>query len=122
LFNGNEWELVRLFRNLMDNAVSYSPAEKPVRVTARRDASFVVVSVSDEGSGIAPEHLTHLGERFYRADESRARPTGGTGLGLSICKSIVNAHGGRLRFESCVGVGTVVTVELPAFPGCVRDL
>ena len=113
LVTGNESELVRLFRNLMDNALSYSPEAKQVRVTARREANHIIIQVLDQGVGIAPEHLAHLGERFYRADESRTRPTGGTGLGLSICKSIVNAHGGNLKFESQVGVGTTVTVELP---------
>lgn len=56
--------------------------------------------VTDTGAGMAAEHLPHLGERFYRADPSRTRPTGGTGLGLSICRGIVDAHGGTLGFES----------------------
>jgi signal transduction histidine kinase len=69
--------------------------------------------VQDTGEGIAPEHLPHLGERFYRVDAARTGDTGGTGLGLAICRSIVNAHGGDLRIESQVGTGTTVNVTLP---------
>ena len=64
-------------------------------------------------SGIAPEHPAHLGERFYRVEESRPRPSGGTGLGLSICKDIAVAHKGTLTLESVLGIGTTVRVILP---------
>ncbi len=109
---GNEMELLRLFVNLMDNAVRYTPPDGRVTVTAQPVNGGVEVVVRDTGKGIAPEHLPHLGERFYRGDASRTRPTGGTGLGLSICKSIIAAHGGSLRFESELGAGTAVTVFL----------
>ena len=111
---GNEGELTRLFSNLLDNAVRYSPDNGQVTVTAKRENHRVVIAISDTGIGIAPEHLAHLGERFYRVDTSRTRPTGGTGLGLSICKGIVEAHHGAIDWESTVGVGTTVTVSLPA--------
>ena len=78
---GNQAELARLFRNLLDNAVHYTPPDGQIQVTARREQSNVVVTVRDTGSGIAPEHLPRLGTRFYRVDASRTRPTGGTGLG-----------------------------------------
>lgn len=110
---GNQSELARLFRNLLDNAVRYTPAEGAITVTARSRQNVVIVTVTDTGSGIAPEHLPHLGTRFHRVDASRTRPTGGTGLGLSICRSIVEAHGGTLTFASQLGVGTTVTVVLP---------
>ncbi len=113
IVKGNEEELTRLFRNLLDNAVRYTPAEGQITVTARASQEKVVVTVEDTGVGIAPEHLLHLGERFYRVDTSRTRPTGGTGLGLSICRSIVEAHGGTLAFESVPDVGTKVRVTLP---------
>jgi signal transduction histidine kinase len=112
-FRGNQGELVRLFRNLLDNAVRYTPPEGKITVRAQRVAAKIMVTVEDTGMGIAPEHLPHLGERFYRVDASRTRPTGGTGLGLSICRSIVEAHGGELRFQSMLGVGTTATVILP---------
>ncbi len=111
--SGSEEELVRLLKNLLDNAIRYTPVEGSITVTATHQGENVVVTVHDTGEGIAPEHLPHLGERFYRIDSSRSRPTGGTGLGLSICKGIVEAHGGSLQFKSEPGVGTTVIVTLP---------
>lgn len=113
LIRGNQAELTRLFRNLLDNALRYTPPTGSVTLAAHAENENVIVTVSDTGAGIAAHHLPHLGERFYRVDESRTRPTGGTGLGLSICRSIVDAHGGTMRFESAHGVGTTVTVTLP---------
>ncbi|MCW3096834.1 MAG: sensor histidine kinase [Chthonomonadaceae bacterium] len=114
---GNEAELVRLFRNLLDNAIRYTPSDGVIQVTARIDHTMdppqIVIAVQDTGAGMAPEDLAHVGERFYRVDASRTRPTGGTGLGLSICKGIVAAHNGTLHFASALGVGTTVTVSLP---------
>jgi signal transduction histidine kinase len=113
-FYGNGLELTRLFRNLLDNAVRYTPAEGSITVTAGVASGEAVVTVKDTGPGIAPEHLPHLGERFYRVDASRTRPGGGTGLGLAICRGIVEAHHGAIHFESQLQVGTTVTVTLPA--------
>jgi signal transduction histidine kinase len=110
---GNEGELVRLFTNLLDNALRYTPGDGEINVTASRQGDQVRITVADTGVGIAPEHLVHLGERFFRADASRSRKEGGTGLGLSICKAIVQAHRGTITFESTVGVGTTVQVTLP---------
>lgn len=76
----------------------------------------VTVTVTDTGEGIAPEHLPHLGERFYRVDAARAAGTGGTGLGLAICRSIIEAHGGRMTIESQVGEGTAVRIRLLLCP------
>ncbi|MBA3897996.1 MAG: hypothetical protein H0X36_12880, partial [Sphingomonadaceae bacterium] len=73
-----------------------------------------VLSVADQGDGIAPEHVPRLTERFYRVDAGRSRAIGGTGLGLAIVKHIVERHRGRLEFGSEPGVGTTVTVRLPA--------
>ena len=111
--SGNETELIRLFANLVENAIRYTPETGSVSVNACRENGQVLVTIADTGIGIAPEHLPHLGERFYRADTSRTRPTGGTGLGLSICKGIAQAHGGTLAFTSVVGKGTTVVVRLP---------
>ncbi|HLV79309.1 MAG TPA: ATP-binding protein, partial [Chthonomonadaceae bacterium] len=105
--------LVRLFTNLLDNAARYTPAEGHITVSACREDGRVHVAVADTGAGIAAEHLPLLTERFYRVDAARTRGQGGTGLGLAICKSIVDAHAGRLEFESAPGVGTTVTVTLP---------
>lgn len=115
---GNENEFVRLFSNLLDNAVRYTPPPGTVRVTASTDSTSAIIKIIDTGIGIAPEHLPHLGERFYRVDRSRNRSGGeaggGTGLGLSICQTIVQAHGGDLSIESALGQGTTVTVRLPS--------
>ena len=113
---GNETELVRLFRNLIDNAIRHTPPDGTITVDTRRSGTEVVVTVTDTGVGIASEHLPHLGERFYRIDDARSRPTGGTGLGLSICRGIVEAHGGTITFQSRVGEGTAVRVTLPTGP------
>ncbi len=110
---GNETELVRLFRNLIDNAIRHTPPNGTITIDARHSGNDAVVTVTDTGVGIAPEHLPHLGERFYRIDDARSRPTGGTGLGLSICRGIVEAHGGTITFQSKVGEGTTVRVTLP---------
>ncbi len=111
--HGNEQELIRLFTNLLDNAVNYTPIEGQIRVMAVRENAILHITIADTGIGIAPEHIPHLGERFYRADASRTRSEGGTGLGLSICQSIVQAHHGSLSIQSEVGAGTMVTVTLP---------
>lgn len=113
--DANEMELVRLFSNLVDNATRHTPPPGAVTVrVARTIGGEALVRVVDTGTGIAPQHLSHLGDRFYRVDESRTRSDGGTGLGLSICRSIAEAHGGKITIESTLGVGTTVSVLLPA--------
>jgi signal transduction histidine kinase len=112
---GNERELVRLFSNVLDNAVHHTPSDGTIQVSAQAEGENVVITVRDTGPGIPPEHLPHVGERFYRVDAARSRPDGGTGLGLSICKGIVHAHGGTLSIESTSGVGTTVHIRLPRF-------
>jgi len=111
---GVQDELVRLFKNLLDNAMRYTPTDGKITVSAQQQGNSAVITITDTGKGIAPQHLAHLGERFYRVESSRARPHGGTGLGLSICKGIAESHGGSLQFASMVGKGTAVTVTLPA--------
>jgi heavy metal sensor kinase len=113
---GSGSELTRLFTNLLENAVRHTPPEGTVTVSAEIDSKSVTVTVRDTGEGIAPEHLPHLGERFYRVDAARSGGTGGTGLGLAICRSIIEAHGGRMTLESQVGEGTTVQVRLLLCP------
>ena len=111
---GAEGELVRMFSNLLDNAARHTPLEGSIGIAAVREGAWITVSVSDTGPGIAPEHVPHLGERFYRVDGARARTDGGTGLGFSIVRSIAEAHGGRMEIQSTLGRGTTVRVSLAA--------
>ena len=99
-----------LLSNLVLNAVQHSSPGQKVLVSLTTPRKSVMLEVVDTGTGISPEALPHLFERFYREDRSRSRDTGGTGLGLSICKSIVEAAGGSISLESEPGRGTRVTV------------
>lgn len=99
--------------NLLDNAVKYTGAGTRVKIQAARKESEIGIAISDEGPGIAPEHLPRLFERFYRVDKSRSRKAGGTGLGLAIVKHILQAHGGRVDVESASGKGSTFTLIFP---------
>jgi len=99
--------------NLLDNAVKNREAERKIRVEVARKDGEIIISVRDQGRGIAKEHLPRLFERFYRVDRSRNRQQGGTGLGLAIVKHIIQAHGGHLTVESEPGKGSTFTIHLP---------
>ena len=111
---GDAEDFTRLFCNLIENAQRHTPSTGTIQIKAARRGAEIIAQVIDNGAGIAPEHLPHLCERFYRVDSARSRPDGGTGLGLAICKSIAESSGGTLSFASAVGKGTTVTVTLPA--------
>jgi two-component system, OmpR family, phosphate regulon sensor histidine kinase PhoR len=98
--------------NLIDNAVKYSDPGSLIQVEAGTENGQVAVKVTDQGVGIAKEHLPRLFERFYRVDPSRSRKVGGTGLGLAIVKHIAQAHGGKVAVESNPGQGSTFTVYL----------
>lgn len=106
-------ELRLLCSNLILNAIQHSPAGSEVRTRLRRQGSIAELYVEDDGTGIPPEALPYVFDRFYRSDQSRSRDTGGTGLGLAICKAIVSRHGGTIQIASVVNAGTIVTVSLP---------
>jgi two-component system phosphate regulon sensor histidine kinase PhoR len=110
---GDRDELIRLFENLIENALKYGAAGKRVHITVARVDREVRVAVRDYGPGIAAEHLPRLTERFYRVDVGESRAQGGTGLGLALVKHILNRHGGRLAIESHEGEGATFTVRLP---------
>ena len=112
-------ELVRIFENLVENALKYGAAGRRVDIKIGPGASAdgepeAQVSVRDYGPGIAPEHLPRLTERFYRVDVTESRAQGGTGLGLALVKHILNRHRGRLTIDSAPGAGATFTVHLPA--------
>ena len=98
---------------LLDNAIKYNRTGGRVTLQVSAQAEQALLVVSDNGVGIASEHLTHLGERFYRVDKARSREAGGTGLGLSIARSIAVIHGGRLTLSSVPDQGTTATLALP---------
>jgi two-component system, OmpR family, phosphate regulon sensor histidine kinase PhoR len=115
---GDRDELVRVFENLVENALKYGAAGKRVNIALTQGLSpegeaEARVSVRDYGPGIAPEHLPRLTERFYRVDVRESRAQGGTGLGLALVKHILNRHRGRLSIESTLGAGATFTVYLP---------
>jgi two-component system phosphate regulon sensor histidine kinase PhoR len=101
-------------RNLVANAITYSPEQSTIRVEATPVNGRVTISVSDEGPGIPDDHLARVFERFYRVDKSRARDPGGTGLGLAIVKHLVELHGGRVHAENNLPTGARFTITLPA--------
>jgi signal transduction histidine kinase len=105
--------LRQVISNLVENAVRHT-ANGTVTVFAHRDPDgYTWVGVRDSGVGIPPAHLSRIFERFYRADPSRSREHGGTGLGLAIVKHLVEAHGGKVRAESTLGLGTTVSASFP---------
>ncbi|HET9372440.1 MAG TPA: ATP-binding protein [Vicinamibacterales bacterium] len=105
--------LRQILTNLLDNAIAHTPSGGRIVVAARANGAGAVVEVRDTGEGIAPEHLPHLFDRFYRADPSRSRRTGGAGLGLAIAKHLVTASHGTIAVASEPGRGAAFTVTLP---------
>ena len=113
--SGDADRLLQLLLILVENALRHTPAGAAVTVEVMPAAGGVArLVVRDEGEGIAPEHLPHLFDRFYRADGARGRATGGTGLGLAIARAIARGHGGEIGVASTPGRGTTFTVVLPA--------
>jgi signal transduction histidine kinase len=110
---GSPDHLIRLFLNLLDNAVKYTPEYGEVNLMAKCNNHAIQAIVQDTGIGIASEHLSHLFERFYRVEKSRSRAVGGTGLGLAIAQEIIHLHKGAIAVKSQVGHGTTVTVTIP---------
>lgn len=111
IVNGDRDRLRQVFANLLDNAIKYTPERGQVRMTIARDGGSAVVTVTDTGTGIAPEHLPRIWERLYRADPSRSER--GLGLGLSLVKAYVTAHGGTVEASSQPGHGSTFAVRLP---------
>jgi two-component system, OmpR family, sensor histidine kinase SenX3 len=111
---GDEDLLVTALRNLLENAVAYSPEKTRVVVSAARDGvDAAQITVADQGIGIPERDLVRIFERFYRVDPARSRATGGTGLGLAIVKHVMAAHGGKVTVWSKEGVGSTFTLRLP---------
>jgi len=112
-FRADRRKLALALSNLVDNALKYGKERGRVTLSGRIEGDVCLLEVVDDGPGISPEHLPRIFERFYRIDKGRSRELGGTGLGLSIAKHIVESHGGILRVESRIGVGTRFTIRIP---------
>ena len=117
---GDHDQLTQVFQNLIENAIKYGSCDTEIRVayvknilSPQAGTKDITITITNEGPGIAPEHLPRLMERFYRVDSARSRSLGGTGLGLAIVKHIVQRHKGRIFFESELNSTTKVTVSLP---------
>ncbi|NCC35182.1 MAG: ATP-binding protein, partial [Chloroflexia bacterium] len=106
-------QTIRALNNLVGNALHHTPSGGEVMLAAHRETAHLVIEVSDTGTGIAPEHLPNIFERFYRADASRQQTTGGSGLGLAIVRSIIEAHGGKVSVDSTPGEGTIFRIRVP---------
>ncbi len=105
--------LRQVLHNLLANAMRHTPSGGEITLTINQDAHATQISVADTGPGIAPEHLAHIFNRFYRTDDLRSRETGGTGLGLAIVKAIIEAHGGKVTaYSKGIGYGTTFTITL----------
>lgn len=113
-FRADLRKLALALSNLVDNALKYGKEGGRVTLSGRIEGDACLLEVADDGPGISPEHLPRIFERFYRVDRGRSRELGGTGLGLSITKHIVESHGGTIRVESRIGVGTRFLLRLPA--------
>jgi two-component system sensor histidine kinase SenX3 len=111
--HGDPDQLMTALRNLIDNAVRYSPDDTTVGVGLKSVRGLAQVSVTDQGVGIPEEEQDRIFERFYRIDAARSRQTGGTGLGLSIVKHVISNHGGEVTVWSQPGRGSTFTVRLP---------
>jgi signal transduction histidine kinase len=104
--------LQRLLRNLIDNAIRYTPEPGTIAITAHRQGSLVSIAIQDSGIGLSDEHISRVFDRFWRASADRS--DGGSGLGLAIASHICSAHGGSIRVSSQPGQGSCFTVDLPA--------
>ena len=110
---GDRDALKRAVANLLENAVRLAPAGSRIRLATGSEGDRAWIAVADEGPGIAPEDQAHVFDRFWRADKARSRADGGTGLGLAIVRQIVESHGGEIRLQSKVGVGSSFVIWLP---------
>ncbi len=107
-----------VLKNIFTNALKYSEKEgPPINVSVTKQPNQVEIAISDSGDGIPNEELSHIFESFYRVDKSRSKQTGGYGLGLSLCKTIMDAHSGKIHVNSTEGIGTTVTLVFPDVDG-----
>jgi len=119
--HGNIQALATAVRNLIDNALKYTPAGGRVAVRLQRAGERAEIEVEDSGIGIDPAHHDRIFERFYRVDKARSRELGGTGLGLAIAKHAVLTHGGEISLKSAPGKGSTFTISLPLIQAAAQS-
>ncbi len=112
---GDHQQLVMAARNLLTNAITFSPPSSRITIGAKAAGGVVEITVSDQGIGITLEEQSRVFERFYRVDPARSRATGGTGLGLAIVKNVCENHGGEVSLWSVPGQGSTFTMKLPQY-------
>ncbi len=110
----DEDRMMQVLDNLISNALRYTSAGGEITLRAKQDGKQVRLQVADTGTGIPPEELPRIFERFHRVDPSRHSESGGSGLGLAIVRALVEAQGGKVSAESELGKGTTITAEFPA--------
>jgi signal transduction histidine kinase len=113
IVSGDRDALKRAVANLLENAVRLAPPGSRIRLATGSEGDRAWIAVADEGPGISPEDQPHVFDRFWRADKARSRSDGGTGLGLAIVRQIAESHGGEVRLQSKVGVGSSFVIWLP---------
>jgi len=115
--DGDAFRLRQVVDNLLSNAIKYTPRDGSVEIGGRADARVVTVTISDTGLGISAEDLPHIFDPYFRAETAQLSGTPGTGLGMGISRDLIAEHGGSIDVESEPGLGTTVTVVLPAAAG-----
>jgi heavy metal sensor kinase len=109
---GEREHLLRLFINIIDNAIKYGKVDGKINISTIKEGEFVISTIQDNGIGIPEEHLGRIFDRFYRVDQSRSQNGEGVGLGMSICQEIIRQHSGKIEIRSSVGKGTSVSIYL----------
>jgi len=110
---GDPQQIRRLFVNLLENAIAYTPQSGEIQVNFAKHEDFLEINITDTGIGIAAQDLDHIFERFWRADRARNRRSGGSGLGLSIAQAIAHRHGAVINVRSAIGLGSCFSVKFP---------
>jgi two-component system phosphate regulon sensor histidine kinase PhoR len=114
--HGDDSQIGLLVRNLLENAIRYTPEDGHIGIEVTQDENDAIVRVRDDGMGIPRDAQARVFERFYRIDRARSRDRGGTGLGLAIVKHVAELHGGRVDLESNLGEGSTFTARFPRMP------
>jgi two-component system OmpR family sensor kinase len=114
IVSGDATRIHQALSNLVDNAMLHTPPGTAVEIVASSGDGTARLEVRDHGPGVAPEHVAHVFEPFYRVDPGRSRHTGGAGLGLAITDAIVRAHGGTIAVTTTPGGGATFVIELPS--------